>query len=53
MKKIKEIMAFLFAGSIILAACSQSLDDSKVPAATKTSFAKDFPGASAKWDKEN
>lgn len=53
MKKIKIIMAFLFAGSITLAACSQSLDNSKMPAAAKTSFAKDFPGTSPKWDKEN
>jgi len=53
MKNMKEIMAILFVGSIILAACSQSLDDSKVPSAVTTSFAKNFPGISPKWDKEN
>ncbi len=50
---MKKITAILFAGSIILASCGQTLDASKVPSAVKTSFEKDFPGTSAKWDKEN
>ncbi len=53
MKKIKLIMSLLIGGSILLAACSQGLNDSKVPTAVKTSFATDFPGNSPKWDKEN
>ena len=46
-------MSLLIAGGIILAACAQKLDASKVPSAVKTSFAKDFPGATTKWEKEN
>jgi hypothetical protein len=53
MKKIKLIMSLFIGGSILLAACSQGLNDSKVPTAVKTSFATDFPGNSPKWDKEN
>ena len=50
---MKKIMSLLIAGGIILAACAQKLDASKVPSAVKTSFAKDFPGATTKWEKEN
>jgi hypothetical protein len=53
MKKIKLITSLLIGGSILLAACSQGLNDSKVPTAVKTSFATDFPGNSPQWDKEN
>ena len=53
MKKPKFIMPLLIGGSILFGACSQGLNDSKVPTAVKTSFAKDFPGNSPKWDKEN
>jgi len=53
MKNMKNIISLLIAGSIItLAACTQRIDDSKVPSPVKNSFAKDFPGASSKWEKE-
>ncbi len=56
MKKLKLIISLLIVligGSILLASCSQGLNDSKVPTVVKTSFATDFPGNSPKWDKEN
>ena len=53
MKKLKFIIPLLIGGSIFLAACSQGLDNSKVPTAVRDSFAKDFSGNSPKWDKEN
>jgi hypothetical protein len=34
-------------------ACAQKLDASKVPAAVKATFAKQYPGASVKWEKED
>ena len=46
-------MLLLIAGGATFTACAQKLDASKVPSAVKTSFAKDFPGMSAKWEKEN
>ena len=51
MKKL-IMMSALFA-TIGLAACAQSLNPSKVPAAVKSAFAKKFPGAVAEWGKEN
>ena len=51
MKKIMMIAAM--AASIGLTACAQKLDASKVPAAVKASLAKQYPGATAKWEKEN
>lgn len=32
---------------------AQQIDASKVPAAVKTAFAKQYPGQSATWEKEN
>src|SRR5487761_1959471 len=50
---MKNIMSLLIAcGIIALASCTQRIDDSKVPSPVKKSFAKDFPGASSKWEKE-
>ncbi|MDP4284382.1 MAG: PepSY-like domain-containing protein [Bacteroidota bacterium] len=50
---MKNIISLLITGCIItLAACSQRIDDSKVPSPVKSSFAKDFPGVSSKWEKE-
>ena len=46
-------MLLLFVSGITLKAFAQKLDASKVPYAVKTSFAKDFPGMSTKWEKEN
>lgn len=33
-------------------ACAQKLDASKVPVAVKAAFEKQYPGATAKWEKE-
>jgi len=49
---MKNIMSLLVAGSITFAACTQGIDNSKVPMPVKDSFAKDFPGSAAKWDME-
>ncbi len=38
--------------TIGFAACAQKLDASKVPVAVKAAFAKQYPGAIAKWEKE-
>ena len=40
------------AASLVFAACGQKLDASKVPAPVKASFAKEYPGTTAKWEKE-
>ena len=45
-------MSLLIAGSVTFCACTQGIDNSKVPTAVKNSFAKDFPGSFAKWDIE-
>jgi hypothetical protein len=37
---------------MIFSVSAQKIDASKVPAAVKESFAKQFPGAAAKWEKE-
>ncbi len=39
--------------SLVFVACGQKLAASKVPAPVKTSFAKEYPGISPKWEKEN
>ena len=46
-------MMVAIASSLAFVACAQKLDASKVPAAVKASFAKAYPGAVAKWEKEN
>ena len=51
MKKI--MMIAVFSVSIAFSACAQKLDASKVPAAVKASFAKQYPGVTAKWVKED
>lgn len=48
MKKLL-LLAMLF---IAFGTYAQKIDASKVPAAVKTSFAKQYPGATAKWEKE-
>ena len=40
-------------GTIGFAACAQKLDASKVPASVKAAFAKQYPGVTAKWEKED
>jgi hypothetical protein len=51
MKKV-SILVMMFA-SFAISACAQKLDASKVPAAVKASFVKEYPGSIAKWEKEN
>ena len=46
------MMSALFA-TIGFAACAQKLDAAKVPAAVKAAFAKQYPGVTATWEKEN
>jgi hypothetical protein len=50
MKKLFFLSVISIVVSITV--CGQKLDASKVPAAVKESFAKQFPGAAAKWEKE-
>ena len=45
-------MSALFA-TIGFAACAQKLDASNVPAAVKAAFAKQYPGITAGWEKED
>jgi hypothetical protein len=51
MKKLIMLPA-LFA-AIAFSACGQKLDASKVPAAVKAAFTKQYPGVTAKWEKED
>jgi hypothetical protein len=51
---MKKLFAILFAGAgLTLTACAQKLDAAKVPAAVKQTFIKQYPGATAKWEKED
>ena len=43
----------VLAVSVAFSACAQKLDASKVPAAVKASFAKQYPGVIAKWEMED
>ncbi len=49
----KTMMIAALAVSFGLTACAQKLEASKVPAAVKSSFEKQYPGIKAKWEKEN
>lgn len=51
MKKI--MMMFVAAMSITFAAGAQKLNNADVPAPVKASFTKKYPGAVAKWEKED
>ena len=51
-------MKYLFAlliisATVIFVACGQKLEASKVPVPVKESFSQHFPGATAKWEKED
>jgi hypothetical protein len=51
---MKILFSVLFFCAIVsLAACTQKLDASKVPGPVKDAFAKQFPSASATWEKED
>jgi hypothetical protein len=51
MKKILMISALTTA--VVISVCAQKIDAAKVPAAVKTAFAKQYPGATVKWEKED
>lgn len=51
MKKL--LMMMVISVSVAFVACGQKIDASKVPAAVKAGFAKEYPGISPKWEKEN
>lgn len=51
MKKL--LMMLVLGTSVAFVACGQKLAASKVPAAVKESFAKEYPGITPKWEKEN
>lgn len=51
---MKNIIALIIANAaVLLTACSQKIDAVKVPAPVKESFARQFPGATPKWEKED
>lgn len=51
---MKKQFGFLIISAIVsLTAFAQKIDATKVPAAVKTSFAKQFPNAKAKWEIED
>jgi hypothetical protein len=50
MKKI--LLAVCLVLLVILNVHTQIMESSKVPSSVKDSFAKNFPGAKAKWEKE-
>ncbi len=39
--------------AVSLTACTQKMDESKVPAPVKESFTRQFPGVAPKWEKED
>ena len=51
MKKLLSLVAL--ATAIGFSACAQKLNASKVPAAVKATFEKQYPGVSVKWEKED
>jgi len=51
---MKRLFMMITATTLVaLAACGQKLKESQVPAATKASFAKQYPGIKGGWEKEN
>ncbi|HEV7782175.1 MAG TPA: PepSY-like domain-containing protein [Chitinophagaceae bacterium] len=51
MKKITGLT--MISAFVSLTACTQKIDISKVPATIKESFARQFPGITARWEKED
>ena len=49
----KFMMMAVLAVSVAFSACAQKLKDADVPVAVKASFAKKYPGVTAKWEKED
>ena len=52
MKMKKIVLMSALVAAIGFNACAQKLDAAKVPAEVKASFAKQYPGATARWEKE-
>lgn len=51
---MKKIIALIIPyAAVSLTACSQKIDAAKVPSPVKESFARQFPGAAPKWEKED
>jgi hypothetical protein len=51
---MKNLMMMSALSAVIgFAACSQKLDESKVPDVVKAAFAKQYPGTAAKWEMED
>ena len=48
----KSILVAVVSITTALNACAQKLKESEVPATVKTSFSKQYPGITAKWEKE-
>lgn len=51
MKKLLFVAVIITA--LGLNACAQKLKESEVPAAVKASFSKEYPGISARWERED
>lgn len=49
----KTSMLIVIAAGLIFSCNAQKLDASKVPSAVKSSFEKQYPGTTGKWEKEN
>jgi Putative beta-lactamase-inhibitor-like, PepSY-like len=49
----KQLLVIVFLATISLSVKAQKLTASKVPTPVKKAFAKQFVGATAKWEKEN
>ncbi len=49
----KAMLVAVVSTALALNACAQKLKESEVPAAVKVSFAKQYPGITAKWEKED
>lgn len=49
---MKKLIMLSCLTTLILYATAQKLDVTKVPATVKNSFAKKYPGAVGKWEKE-
>jgi len=49
---MKKILIVCCSCALMIAACSQKIDASKVPTAVKAAFSNNFPDTKAKWIKE-
>ncbi|MBI3719369.1 MAG: PepSY-like domain-containing protein [Sphingobacteriales bacterium] len=49
----KTLVLFMAIVAISLSLQAQKINDAKVPAVIKLSFAKQYPGSTAKWEKED